>query len=229
MATIQAEFTSDCLKRTVNFNAVLPTDPMFPGAFRAPLKTAYLLHGFSGSADDWFTRHALGNISLMNNLAIILPSAENHFYVDDMQCDDFYGEFIGRELVEFTRRMLPLSDKCEDTIIGGISMGGYGALRNGMKYNDVFGHVIGISAAIILKEIVAGTYRPSLPGLQRGFYESVFGDFNTALERDVDVFWLAKKLKDEGTEFPNMYFACGSNDKLVYENRRFHEHLAKLG
>ncbi|MCL2228171.1 MAG: hypothetical protein FWB97_11220, partial [Oscillospiraceae bacterium] len=24
-------------------------------------------------------------------------------------------------------------------------------------------------------------------------------------------------------------FACGSNDKLVYENRRFHEHLAKLG
>ena len=85
MAMIQASFLSDCLKRKIHFNALLPIDPMMPGPLRTPFKTAYLLHGYSGSCDDWFTRHSLGNLSLRNNLAIILPNSENHFYVDDMQ------------------------------------------------------------------------------------------------------------------------------------------------
>jgi S-formylglutathione hydrolase FrmB len=229
VAVIQSSFLSVTIKRNVNFNAILPVDPMLPGSFRAPLKTAYLLHGYTGSGDDWFVRHSLGNLSLRNNLAIILPNAENHFYVDDMQCEDMYGEFIGRELVEFTRKVFPLSEKREDTIIGGISMGGYGSLRNGMKYSDVFGHVIAIAPAIILSEVTGPEFRPSIQGVELGYYESVFGDLSTAHERDVDVFWLSKKMKDEGTVFPNIYFACGRNDKLVFENRRFHAHLEELG
>ena len=229
MALIQASFLSDCLKRNVHFNALLPIDPMFPGMFRGPLKTAYLLHGYSGSCDDWFTRHSLGNLSQENNLAIILPNAENHFYVDDLQRDDFYGEFIGRELIEFTRKVFPLSNAREDTIIGGISMGGYGSLRNGMKYNDVFGHVVAISPAIILNELAGPEFRPTIQGVTPGYYESVFGDLKTVTERDVDIFWLSQEMKRNGEVFPSIYFACGSNDVLVFENRRFHSHLTELG
>ena len=229
MAMIQASFLSTCLKRNIHFNAILPIDPMFPGAVRIPLKTAYLLHGYSGSCDDWFTRHSLGALSQQNNLAIIMPDSENHFYVDDVQRSDMYGEFIGRELIEFTRSVFPLSEKREDTIIGGISMGGYGSLRNGMKYNDVFGHVVAISPAIILKDLADPAPKTALPGVGMGYYESVFGDIATASERDVDIFWLAKKMKAEGAAFPDIYFACGSNDALVFESRRFHEHLAELG
>jgi len=65
--------------------------------------------------------------------------------------------------------------------------------------------------------------------VQLGFYESVFGDLSTANQRDVDVFWLSQKMKDEGAEFPDMYIACGANDALVFENRRFHAHLTELG
>ena len=229
MAMIQASMFSECLMRKVHFNAILPVDPFMPGMFRGPLKTAYLLHGYSGSCDDWFTRHALGSISLMNNLALIMPNSENHFYVDDAQRSDMYGEFIGRELVEFTRKVFPLSRERDDTIIGGISMGGYGSLRNGLKYSEVFGHVIGISPAIILNEVTGSEFKPSIPGVELGYYESVFGDLSTANGRDVDVFWLSKKMKDEGALFPDVYFACGSNDVLVFENRRFHEHLDGLG
>ena len=229
MAMIQASFLSDCLKRKVHFNALLPIDPMFPETFRAPFKTAYLLHGYSGSCDDWFTRHSLGNLSQQNNLAIILPNSENHFYVDDLQRDDMYGEFIGRELVEFTRKVFPISDTRDDTIIGGISMGGYGSLRNGMKYNDVFGHIVAIAPALILNEFTGPEYHPTIQGATLGYYESVFGDLNTANERDVDVFWLSQKMKDESAVFPSIYFACGSNDRLVFENRRFHAHLTELG
>lgn len=229
MAMIQASFLSECLKRTVHFNAIMPVDPMMPGTVRLPLKTAYLLHGYSGSCDDWFTRHSLGSLSQENNLAIILPDSENHFYVDDMQRGDMYGEYIGRELVEFTRKVFPLSKKREDTTIGGISMGGYGSLRNGMKYNDVFGHIVAISPAIIFDELADPDLRSSIQGTTRGYYESVFGDLSTITERDVDVFWLSRKMKGEGAVFPSIYIACGSNDKLVFENRRFHAHLTELG
>ena len=229
MAIINASFLSDCLKRKVYFNAILPTDPMLPWSARLPLKTAYLLHGYTGSCDDWFIRHSLGQLSQENNLAIILPNAENHFYVDDMQREDMYGEFIGRELIEFTRKVFPLSDALEDTIIGGISMGGYGSLRNGMKYNDVFGYIVAIAPALILREIADPEFRPIIIGTTPGYYESVFGDLKTAAGRDIDVFWLSKKMKDEGAAFPNIYFACGRNDMLVFENRRFHAHLTDLG
>ena len=229
MAMIRASFLSNCLKRNVHFNAVIPVDPLFPQPFKPPLKTAYLLHGYSGSCDGWLTKHSLRDLSICNNLAIILPDAENHFYVDDTQREDMYGEYIGRELIEFTRKVFPLSEAADDTIIAGISMGGYGALRNGLKYNDVFGHVVAISPAIILSDITGAEFRPSIPGVTRGYYESVFGDLDTATGRDVDVFWLSEKMKGTNAKFPDIYIACGSNDKLVFENRRFHEHLRGLG
>jgi S-formylglutathione hydrolase FrmB len=131
----------------VQFNAILPADQMSalyaPAA--PPLKTFYILHGYTGSCMEWFMNSELGDLAARYGLAFIMPDAENHFYVDDMKRCDLYGEFIGHELVDFTRRVFPLSDRTADTIVGGVSMGGYGALRNGLKYNDVFGHVVAIS------------------------------------------------------------------------------------
>jgi S-formylglutathione hydrolase FrmB len=231
MALIQAGFTSSCLERTVQFNAIVPLDrtsPLFESP-DLPLKTLYLLHGYTGSATDWFLNTELGDLATQHGLAIILPDAENHFYVDDRARGDLYGEFIGRELVEFTRRVFPLSRKRDDTIIGGISMGGYGALRNGMKYSGVFGHVIAISPAIIIQELAGATDEPNHVGATRGFYESVFGDLDKAAESDVDLHWLANSLHRAGKEFPDIYIACGYNDMLVYESRRLDGHLTALG
>lgn len=196
---------------------------------KGPLKTLYLLHGYTGSCMDWFYDSELGELAARNGMAIILPDAENHFYVDDMQRRDFYGEFIGRELVEFTRRVLPLSDKRADTMIGGISMGGYGALRNGLKYHDVFGHIIAISPAIIMNELATATDQPNHVGATRGYYESVFGDLDKTGESDMDLHWLVNKLDEEKQAFPDIYIACGYNDMLVYESRRLNGHLTALG
>jgi S-formylglutathione hydrolase FrmB len=231
MALIQASFTSACLKRTVTFNAILPVDRMSalcePAA--APLKTLYLLHGYTGSCMDWFMNAELGSLAMTNGLAVIMPDGENHFYVDDMKRQDMYGEFIGRELVEFTRRMFPLSLKRDDTIIGGISMGGYGALRNGLKYNDIFGQIIAVSPTIVIQELQASTDMPNHIGATRGFYESVFGDLNKTAESDVDLHWLVNTLHESGQAFPGIYIACGYNDMLVYESRRLDGHMSALG
>ena len=67
-----------------------------------------------------------------------MPAGENSFYVDDEARGHLYGEFIGCELVEHTRQLFHLSEKREDTFIAGLSMGGYGAIRNGLKYHQTF-------------------------------------------------------------------------------------------
>ncbi len=67
------------------------------------------------------------------NLAVIMPSGDNQFYIDKEDTEEYYGEYVGKELVEFTRKMFPLSEKKEDTFIAGLSMGGYGALINGLS------------------------------------------------------------------------------------------------
>ena len=225
MALIQANFYSALLKRNVPFNAFLPVARKTPDI---PLKTLYLLHGFRRSAMRWLEGYAVGELAEQHNLAIIMPDGENHFYVDDTQRNDLYGEFIGSELVEFTRHMFPLSEKRRDTIIGGISMGGYGALRNGLKYNDVFGHIIAVSPATISHRLTDVTDEPDIINATRGYYESVFGDLNTAPDRDINVFWLSEQMAKNNVSFPDIYFACGANDILVHDNREFDKQLTEL-
>ena len=230
MAVLQCTFTSMSLHRPVNFTAFIPGDSMFPapGPMK-PLKTLYLLHGYTGGSMDWFKKGDIGDIAEKNNLAIIMPEGENHFYVNDMGRLDMYSEFIGKELVEFTRKVFPLSDKREDTIIGGISMGGFGSLINGMRHHETFGHIVAISPALVKYDIANSTDDPNPVGATRGFFASVFGDLDKYPESENNPAVLAARLKAEGAKFPSIYLACGRNDMLVMPARELHADLLKLG
>ena len=61
-----------------------------------------------------------------------------------------------KELIEFTRTVFPISRERRDTTIGGLSMGGYGAIRNGLKHSDVFGNIIAFSSALLTDRLAAG-------------------------------------------------------------------------
>ncbi len=55
-----------------------------------------------------------------------------------------------------TKKNLAIIYKREDTFIGGISMGGYGALYNGFKYRDTFSKVVAFSPAADACMLLAG-------------------------------------------------------------------------
>jgi S-formylglutathione hydrolase FrmB len=229
MALLQASFKSSCLERDIQFNAILPIDRMFDYTpAKLPLKTLYLLHSYTGSPSSWLYGTELADLAARYGLAIFMPDGENHFYIDNHSRHSLFGEFIGREFVEFTRRMFPLSGDPEDTIIGGISMGGYGALRNGLKYDEVFGHIIAFSPAIVFHERAASD-KEAVSGEITALYESIFGHLKAASESDADLHWLVNSLHQEGRRFPDIYIACGYNDMLVYESRRLSGHLESLG
>ena len=135
MALVQVNFISKMLSRTVTFNAIIPLDKISFGeeevAEEKPLKTLYLLHGAFGNYTDYLSGTRIQRWAEEHNLAVIMPSGENQFYVDKPSRGENYGAYVADELVEFTRKMFPLSHKKEDTFIAGLSMGGYGALING--------------------------------------------------------------------------------------------------
>lgn len=95
--------------------------------------------------------------------------------------------------MELTRRAFPLSRRREDTFIAGLSMGGYGAIRNGLKYHDTFGCIAGLSSAMIVDGLEARTN--DTPNLieRKDFAERIFGDLARAKDSDMNPKWLVEK------------------------------------
>ena len=232
MAIIEVNFISKCLMRTVTFNAIIPVDKFGPQAENAeqkPLKTLYLLHGIFGNYTDWVNGTRIQAWAEANDLAVIMPSGENRFYLDDEKNGELYGEFIGKELVEFTRKLFPLSDKREDTFIAGLSMGGYGAIRNGLKYAENFGCVIGLSAALVHDTWKDADNSAPIFTFRRNYYEAIFGEYDKVKGSDKDPKALLLKLKEEGRPVPKMYLCCGTEDGLITANRDFRDFLNENG
>lgn len=233
MAFIQVTLMSQALMRTVNVNVILPTDKMvFPGMPERgdkPYKTLYLLHGVFGSYIDWVNGTRIQRFAEENDLAVVMPSGENMFYLDQPASHNLYGEFIGKELVEQTRKMFPLSHKREDTFIGGLSMGGYGALRNGLKYAETFGSIVALSSALVYKNAAERTNDTPFFLERRDYAESFFGDLDKLIGSDKDPEALARKLVEEKKEVPAIYMACGLSDSLMPLNDEFAENLTAMG
>lgn len=233
MALIQVNFLSKSLMRTVPLHVILPVDKLtFPGMPQReekPFKTLYLLHGIFGNYTDWVSGTNIQRWAEEKDLAVVMPSGDNMFYVDQEASHNYYGELIGQELVEITRKMFPLSDKREDTFIAGLSMGGYGAIRNGLKYHDTFGCIAGLSSAMLIDGLEERTNETPFFIERRDFAESFFGDLSKVKNSDKNPKWLVKKLVEEHAELPKMYLACGIDDSLLEPNRKFRDWLTASG
>lgn len=233
MAFIQMNVMSQSLMRTVPVNVILPADKLaVPGAPQReplPYKTLYLLHGIFGNYTDWVCGTRIQRYAEEKDLAVVMPSGDNAFYVDRPESGNCYGQFVGQELVELTRRMFPLSHAREDTFIGGLSMGGYGAMRNGLKYSDTFGYIVALSGAVHLDEIAARR-GPGTSLLDSGDYaQACFGDLTKLLGSDKDPKALAQELKEAGKPIPKIYMACGTEDGLLTANQDMAAFLKEQG
>ncbi len=224
MAFITVNYLSNALFRTVPVNVILPADKFSAnkGEYvrNQPYKTLYLLHGLLGNYTDWVNGTRIERYAQEKNLAVVMPSGDNSFYVNGVVRNNRYGDFIGEELVEMTRSMFPLSDKREDTFIAGLSMGGFGALRNGLKFSETFGYIASLSGALhILDENPEEVNGES----------SVFGNREEARRSDKNPAVLLEDLVREGKPIPKIYMACGLQDSLLDANRKYRDLILSAG
>ena len=152
MSTHFVKFRSRALARNGEFYIHLPEKPENLPIFlqgnpyyRRPAKTLILLHGYSGDCDDWLYNSAAADFSMRYNLAVVMPTGGLDFYVDKKATGRQNCKFIGEDLIKYLRDTFNLAQKREDTLIGGLSMGGYGALHTGLMYPETFGGIMAVA------------------------------------------------------------------------------------
>lgn len=229
MALIHVNYLSGALARTVPVNVILPADKLDPKTRdyvpRArPFKTLYLLHGMFGNYTDWTANTRVQRWAEERDLAVVMPSGDNMYYVNSLLPFNDYGTFVGEELPRVMARMFPLSTAREDTFIAGLSMGGYGALRNGFKYADTFSRIAALSSAITVLDPAA----PPIAG-----DKAVFGDLAEAAKTDKNYHLCYERLRERvaagEAEMPEVYLACGTDDAFITSTRALRDELVADG
>lgn len=230
MAIFQVDFYSNSLARSTCFHMVLPNDVpemmrMNNDNYNRKMKLLFLLHGYSGSSKDWLLGSSVQELAAKYNLAVVMPSGENSFYLDGKGTGKAYCKYVGQELVEYVKNTFNLSVDRDSTFIGGLSMGGFGAIHTGLYYPETFGKIVGLSSALIIHNVknITEDFKDGIADYY--YYASVFGDLDK-LENSVNnPEYLIKKLKEENKRIPGIYMACGTEDFLIEENRAFYRFL----
>lgn len=230
MAILKMSFRSRELKRDVPVNVVLP----FDRGGTKPYPTLYLLHGLQNSCDSWPLNTRIERWASDRGLAVVMPQGENSFWLPVGGPEGPYGDFgayVSEELVEMTRAEFVLSRERSQTFIGGFSMGGYGALRNGLLHAETFGKIAVFSGAVHFfeesPEALAeyGNIRGEL---------SIFDDWDRTRDSDLNPRWLAARAAErvaagELPSLPAVKFIVGAEDWLVGSNRRLAGGLREMG
>ena len=213
MARCEISFRSGALDKVVTCNVVLP-DRIEPGE---TLPVLYLLHGYSDDSTVWLRRTSLERYLDDVRLIVVMPDGGHEFYTNAVTGYD-YETFMVEELPCLVRGWFPVDAGLRRQSIGGLSMGGYGAVRLGIKYGDRFASIHAHSGAYDIEHRLQA--EDSLPHLQRVFGESVAGT-------DSDIFHLVRT--SDPAVLPAIKIDCGDEDHCLHDNRNLTEALTAAG
>lgn len=209
MAYLTLNLYSDALGKASQVAVIMPQYRM-KKELSAPFRCLYLLHGYSDDNSMWVRRTAIERYADRYHLAVIMPDGGKSYYTN-MCCGERYYDYIALELPEIIDRMFPVSQVREDNFIAGLSMGGYGAMKIGLRRSDRFSAIAAFSSVADIRG-----YASHLP--------NVFGPEGRLDETD-DLFHLAETCQNR----PRIYLASGDSDHLTPANQRLSDHLAALG
>jgi len=111
-----------------------------------------LLHGGNGSERDILYFKSVFDAEILAGrlppLVIAMPGARRSLYMDYHDGSQRWESFILRDVLPFLRRSEHVAQSRERTYIGGVSMGGLGALRIAFKHPRMFAAVAALEPAV---------------------------------------------------------------------------------
>jgi enterochelin esterase-like enzyme len=150
---VSRSFYSEALGRDWGYTIYLPSAYRQDGA-RLPV--LYLLHGNNGDANDWLTEGHLQSTAdtliarkEMPPVVIVMPQGGTDWYVD--RKEKMESAFFGDLLPEIETHYA-VSTQRGARMIGGVSMGGFGALRYALTQPELFCGALLLSPAIYANE-----------------------------------------------------------------------------
>ena len=157
MALLHVDFFSDVLGMCMDMDVILPQQTsgqigMEGKAGDGRYKTMYLLHGMSDDQTIWQRRTSIERYVSQLGIAVVMPTTHLAFYTDTTYGMK-YWTYISQELPKICREFFPrMSDRKEDTLAAGLSMGGYGAWKLALRAPETFGAGASLSGALDIVE-----------------------------------------------------------------------------
>ncbi|MFM0721564.1 alpha/beta hydrolase-fold protein [Paraburkholderia strydomiana] len=150
---VSRSFYAEALGRDWGYTVYLPSGYRQDAA-RIPV--LYLLHGNNGDANDWLTQGHLQSAAdaliarkEIPPVVIVMPQGGTDWYVD--RKEKMESAFFGDLLPEIETHYA-VSTQRGGRAIGGVSMGGFGALRYALTQPELFCGALLLSPAIYANE-----------------------------------------------------------------------------
>lgn len=214
-------FESKLVGATLPYNVVLPADYNRGPSKHRRYPVIYLLHGLKGSANDWVSDRAhLADYAAQYPFIIVVPEGHDAWYTDSATVpNEKYESYIIQELIpDVDRRFRTIASR-EGRAVAGLSMGGYGSLKFGLKYPELFAFAASMSGAL-----AAPSWPPDAPTPDwvRPSVARAYGEMGTATRHDNDIFRNVREMpQGRVASLPYFYLDCGTEDGLVINNREF--------
>src|SRR3954466_2840151 len=143
MAFATINYFSRSLLKASAFNVVFPDDP----SILRPWGVFYLLHGLSDDHTIWARRTSIERYVAGLPLVVVMPDGGRGWYTNAAEGDAYEDDLI-RDIRGLVERTFPVKAERSGRAIGGVSMGGYGAVKLGLKHHDQFASVHSHSGAL---------------------------------------------------------------------------------
>jgi S-formylglutathione hydrolase FrmB len=216
------KLNSKLMAREMPYRVVLPKN--YETDKTEKFAVLYLLHGLTGHFDNWADRTKLKEYAADYRFIIVMPEGGNGWYTDSATVpNDKYESYIIQELIpEIDAKFRTLANR-ENRAVAGLSMGGYGALKFGLKYPEKFVIVGSFSGALgaagwTSKILEAGGLKGAIPDSIKAAY----GADDSQTRTDNDIFKMVRETTPEKAKtLPFIYVDCGTEDFLIANNREF--------
>ena len=202
------QFQSKLINATLPYNVILPPGYRASATTRYPV--LYLLHGWAGHYTDWLTRTNVADYAAQYRIIVVMPEGNDSWYVDGAAgTNDKYESYILKELMPDVDKRYRTIQSRYGRAIAGLSMGGYGAIKYGLKYPATFAFAGSISGAFGVtryteKEMGGANLQP---------FMNTFGPVGSQTRKANDVFEIARGLSPGlVASLPYFYFDCGTED-----------------
>lgn len=200
---------SPSMKKEVKTLVIRPTS-----STKEKIPTVYILHGYSGYPKRTLNQDipALQALSKEMKIIFVLPDGNyDSWYVDSENQNSKYETFVAKELVNYVQHHYK-SDPSKTAIMGW-SMGGHGALYLGARHQNTFS-AIGSLCGVM-------DFTPF--GNDYGVPKTMGTDSENW--KNYTVMSQIEKLKNSKQQ---ILISCGTEDLLIGQNRKLHEHLLLL-
>jgi len=214
--TVQLQ--SKLVNTTLSYKVVLPPDYRTSSATRYPV--LYLLHGFDGHYSDWVTRTNVADYAAQYRLIVVTPEGNNGWYTDSVSTTtDKYESYILKELIPDVGKRFRTIESRYGRGIAGLSMGGYGALKFGLKSPATFAFAGSISGAVAVPSWTEDDYQ-KLKSIRDSVF-SAFGPLGSEARKANDIFEITRNLSNARiASLPFLYLDCGTEDIFISDNSR---------